>query len=253
MKRFAFDFKNRPTMGILGFGSFGRFLTPYLMPYFNITVYDREPAAKKAAENMHIYHGTLQEAINCQIIVIAVPVQYLESLLTEIYQDINPQALVLDVSSVKVEPLRMMSRYLPSGNSIIGTHPLFGPQSGKKGIDGLSIVLCPVHTKDINKLKYFLSKFLDLKLLIRTPEVHDEQMAYVQALTHFIGRAINQMDIPGLELETPAYHYLIDIKKNLGQDSYDLFLTIENWNPYAKKIREHFIQELTKLNKALDN
>ena len=43
--------------------------------------------------------------------------------------------------------------------------------------------------------------------------VHDQQMAYVQALTHFIGRAVNDMDIPDVEQKTVAYQYLLDIKK----------------------------------------
>ena len=52
---------------------------------------------------------------------------------------------------------------------------------------------------------------LELNLLKRTPEVHDKQMAYVQALTHFIGRAINEIDIPDIEQKTPAYQFLLNI------------------------------------------
>jgi prephenate dehydrogenase len=77
------------------------------------------------------------------------------------------------------------------------------------------------------------------------------QMAYVQALTHFVGRAVNEMDIPDVEQKTPAYQYLLDIKRNLGQDSWDLFLTIENENPYAQKVRQDFLNELETLNKKL--
>jgi prephenate dehydrogenase len=92
-----------------------------------------------------------------------------------------------------------------------------------------------------------------LNVLERTPVTHDKQMAYVQALTHFIGRSINQMDIPDVEQKTPAYQYLLDIKRNLGQDSMDLFLTIEIENPFAKEVREHFLQELQVLNSYLEN
>src|SRR5690606_438425 len=102
-------------------------------------------------------------------------------------------------------------------------------------------------------LSRFFSQELKLNVLERTPVSHDQQMAYVQALTHFIGRAINQMDIPDVEQKTPAYQYLLDIKRNLGQDSMDLFLTIELENPYAKAVRDQFIDELQKLNDRLDN
>ena len=60
----------------------------------------------------------------------------------------------------------------------------------------------------------FFSQILKLNVLERSPELHDKQMAYVQALTHFVGRAVNNMDIPDVEQKTPAYQHLIDIKKN---------------------------------------
>ena len=146
-----------------------------------------------------------------------------------------------------------MLKHLPKNVEIIGTHPLFGPQSGKNGIAGLNLVICPVRTKRNGNLSRFFSRELKLNVLERTPLDHDKQMAYVQALTHFIGRAVNQMDIPDVEQKTPAYQYLLEIKRNLGQDSMDLFLTIENENPFAKDVRDRFIEELVKLNKTLDS
>jgi prephenate dehydrogenase len=128
---------------------------------------------------------------------------------------------------------------------------LFGPQSGKNGIAGLNLVVCPVRTTRYGNMMKFFSQILKLNVLERSPELHDKQMAYVQALTHFVGRAVNNMDIPDVEQKTPAYQHLIDIKRNLGQDSMDLFLTIENENPYAKDVREQFLKELHKLHDIL--
>ncbi|MBX9850316.1 MAG: prephenate dehydrogenase, partial [Cytophagaceae bacterium] len=183
---------------------------------------------------------------------LAIPVQYLEELLLEIKTFVKPKSVIFDLSSVKVKPIDLMLKHLPKDVEIIGTHPLFGPQSGKNGIAGLNIVICPVRTKKNGNLSRFFSEELKLNVLERTPENHDQQMAYVQALTHFIGRSINEMDIPDVEQKTPAYQYLLDIKRNLGRDSMDLFLTIELENPYAKEVRENFIKELTKLNDRLE-
>lgn len=146
-----------------------------------------------------------------------------------------------------------MLKHLPDHIEIIGTHPLFGPQSGKNGIKGLNMVVCPVRTKKTRSIIRFLGKILELNVLERTPVTHDKQMAYVQALTHFIGRSINEMDIPDVEQKTPAYQYLLDIKRNLGSDSMDLFLTIELENPYAKEVREQFMGALKNLNDRLEN
>lgn len=239
-------------LGFIGFGSFGQFIIPYLKPYFDITVYDKVDFSE-AAEKHGVKWGALKETAGKDFVALAIPVQFLEELLIEVKDYVKPKSLVFDLSSVKVKPIELMLKYLPDNVDIIGTHPLFGPQSGKNGIAGLNFVICPVRTKKNGNLSRFFSQELKLNVLERTPVSHDQQMAYVQALTHFIGRAINQMDIPDVEQKTPAYQYLLDIKRNLGQDSMDLFLTIELENPYAKAVRDQFIEELQKLNDRLDN
>jgi prephenate dehydrogenase len=237
-------------LGIIGFGNFTQFATPFIRPHCEITVYDKFPD-EEAIERLGVKQGTLQEVVSKEIILLAVPVQFLEEVLIEIKDIVNPSSVVMDVSSVKVKPLKLMVQYLPGTCQVIGLHPLFGPQSGKYGIEGLNIVVCPVRTTEEDNLIRYFSRTLKLNVLERTPEIHDRQMAYVQALTHFIGRAVNEMDIPDVEQKTPAYQYLLNIKRNLGQDSMDLFLTIEKENPFAKGVRAQFLKELNKLNRLL--
>ncbi|MBC7450323.1 MAG: prephenate dehydrogenase/arogenate dehydrogenase family protein [Cytophagales bacterium] len=240
------------TLGIIGFGGFGQFMVKYIQPHFSITVHDVMDLSSVAAEK-GLTWGSLKEAASKDIVVVAVPVQFLEPVLIEIRDFLKPGAIVADVSSVKVKPIELMLKYLPAHVEIIGTHPLFGPQSGKNGIKGLNVVVCPVRTKKARSIIRFLGTILELNVLERTPVTHDKQMAYVQALTHFIGRSINEMDIPDVEQKTPAYQYLLDIKRNLGSDSMDLFLTIELENPYAKEVREQFMGALKNLNDRLEN
>ncbi|MFL5727935.1 MAG: prephenate dehydrogenase/arogenate dehydrogenase family protein [Cytophagaceae bacterium] len=237
-------------LGFIGFGNFGRFIIPHLKPFFDITVCDSADFSKEA-KLAGVKWGTLAETASREYVALAVPVQFLENLLIQIKTMVKPKALVFDLSSVKMKPIELMQKHLPDYVEIVGTHPLFGPQSGKNGIAGLNLVVCPVRTTKGGNLTRFFSRELKLNVLERTPLHHDQQMAYVQALTHFIGRAVNQMDIPDVEQKTPAYQYLLEIKRNLGQDSMDLFLTIENENPFAKEVRDHFIQELIKLNNKL--
>ena len=54
--------------------------------------------------------------------------------------------IVVDVASVKVKPLDLMARILPSSIEVVGSHPMFGPQSGRDGIANLKVVLCPLRT-----------------------------------------------------------------------------------------------------------
>ncbi len=239
------------SLGWIGYGSFGKFFLPYLMPHFNISVYDIKEIGAEL-EGTNLFNASLEEISQTDIIILSVPVQFLDSILIQIAPLIKHKCLVMDVSSVKMKPISLMQKYLPEHCEIVGTHPLFGPQSGKNGIKSLNIVVCNVKTTQEEKINYFLGKILGLHILARTPEAHDKEMAYVQGLTHFIGRAINQMDIPDVEQKTPAYDYLLSIKKNLGKDSLDLFYTIEKENPFASEVTDHFMVELEKLKEFLN-
>lgn len=237
-------------LGLIGFGSFGQFITPFLKRYFKLSVYDFVNRSQEA-QDLGVDYLSLEEVCNKEYLIYCVPVQYLEQVLQQTASMIKPNAVCVDVSSVKVKPVELMKKYLPETVDIVGTHPLFGPQSGKNGINGLNIVLCPVRTNKVRNFERFFLYELHLNVLVRTPELHDKQMAYVQALTHFIGRAVNGMDIPDVEQKTPAYQYLLNIKKNLGADSMDLFQTIENENPYAKEVRDGFMDALKQIDDAL--
>ena len=238
-------------ISFIGFGNFGQFIVKYLTPFAQVFAHDSRDFSIEAIALGVSWLENIEDALNKQVVILCVPVQHMEVLLESIGPKVKAGTLVIDVASVKVKPVELMKKYLHEDVFIAAIHPLFGPQSGKHGVEGLNVVACEVRYDNFDKLVRFLSGKLKLNTLIRTPEVHDMQMAYVQALTHFIGRAVNEMDIPDVEQKTPAYQYLLDIKRNLGQDSWDLFLTIENENPYAEKVRFDFLKELDMLNAKL--
>jgi prephenate dehydrogenase len=237
-------------LGLIGFGDFGRFIVKHLKPFFNIVVYDSKDI-RTPAHKLGVKTCSLKEAASKPIVIIAVPVHYFQNVIEEIKGFVKPGALIIDVSSVKVKPVSIMKKYLPKNVDILGTHPLFGPQSGRNGIKGLKIFLCPVRSKKLGKIKEFLVSKLGLQVLIKTPEEHDKQMAYVQGLTHFIGRAVNELDIKDFDQKTTAYQHLLDIKEMLKYDSFDLFLTMEKENPYAKEARKKFIAKLNAIEKKI--
>ena len=156
--------QQKRALGFIGFGGFGKFIIPHLKPYFEITVYDKNDLSANARA-MGIHWGTLEEAASQEMVALAVPVQFLEDLLIEIKGFLRPKALVFDLSSVKIKPIELMQKHLPDYVDIIGTHPLFGPQSGKDGIEGLNIVVCPVRTKKNHSLIRFFSKELKLNVM----------------------------------------------------------------------------------------
>lgn len=234
-------------MSLIGFGTFGQFMAPHLTPHFEVFAWNRTDYSQVATK-LGVKWASIEQALQKEIIIIGTNINYFEIFLSENGAYFNPNALVIDVASVKIKPIELMLKHLPQTCEIIGTHPLFGPQSGKDGIKGLNFVLCPVRTVNESCIYEFLINKLQLNVLLRTPEEHDKQMAYVQALTHFIARAVANMDVPDSDQKTRAYERLLDIKGFLGGDSYDLFKSIENDNPFAETVRERFLSELNALN-----
>lgn len=238
----------KPTLSIIGFGAFGQFMAPHLTPHFQVFAWSRSNYQAEA-ENLYVNWCSIEEALQKQVIVLSTNISYFETLLKTYCKHINPQATVLDVASVKIKPIDLMLKYLPETCQIIGTHPLFGPQSGKNGIAGLNMVYCPVrvlpHTA--NCIKSFLADTLQLNVLERTPEQHDREMAYVQGLTHFVARALDKIDALDYPMKTKAYEHLLTVKNMLAGDSWDLFVSIENENPFAEKVRSDFMAKLNEL------
>jgi len=171
-------------MGVIGFGAFGRLMAEHLRHHFQLFVYD--PALLPGAAVMYGVTPTiLPVAAGCPIVVLATPVARLDETVGAIGPHLRPGAIVLDVGSVKVVPAEIMRLGLPEYVEIVATHPLFGPESARGGIKGLKIAVCPVRGTHGPRIAAFLRRALGLKVIMTTPEAHDQEVATVQGLTQY--------------------------------------------------------------------
>ncbi len=220
-------------LGLIGFGQFGRLAAGVLREHFELIVTDAAPAARVAAEELGVAFGTLPEAAACEVVVVAAPVAAMREVFAAMAPYMKPGALVADVGSVKMLPARWMSEILPAHADLVATHPLFGPQSARNGVAGLRLVVCPVRG----------GRRLGLTVTITTPEEHDREMAYVQALTHLIGRSLSRMGIPDEQLKTQSYQHLLDLCGLIGADTFELFTAIQTQNPFAAEVATAFVDQ----------
>jgi prephenate dehydrogenase len=139
-------------------------------------------------------------------------------------------------------PARWMSELLPAHADLVATHPLFGPQSARNGLAGLRFVVCPVRGRRHRQVAAF-GRRLGLKVTVTTPEEHDREMAYVQALTHLIGRSLVNMGIPDEQLKTQSYQHLLDLCGLIGADTFELFTAIQTQNPFAREVATAFVDQ----------
>jgi len=233
-------------IGIIGFGQFGQFMAQYLALFFDVSVYDaidRQIEAEQAGTKWRQFETTASR----EIVIFAVPLDSLETVLRRALPFLRKDALCLDVCSVKMKPLRLMREILPETVEIVGTHPLFGPQGGREGIAGMRVALCPLRTNKSEQIKRFLTDDLKLKVFEKSPEEHDREMAHVQALTHFVARALDELHVVDSELATVSYEELMRAARLVSEDSWELFKTIQNGNPFAETKRKTFIEKLIEI------
>lgn len=230
-----------PSIGLIGFGAFGQLIAHHLGAHFRLQVFDPAWPAHGQATASGVVLTSLEAAARCPVVILAMPVAALGEMVAAIGPHLRPGALVLDVCSVKVEPARIMHERLPKHVRIVGTHPLFGPQSARDGIRGQRVAVCPVREgRSARRVAAFLRARLGLQVFLTTPEEHDREAATVQGLTHLIARMLVQMEPLPTRMTTASFELLMRAVEMVRHDSSAVFLAIEQANPYAAPVRERF-------------
>ncbi|RYG60868.1 MAG: prephenate dehydrogenase [Alphaproteobacteria bacterium] len=233
-------------IGIVGFGQFGSLAATHLKAHCEVTVHDFSDK-RLEAETLGVTWGSLADACACEVVVLAVPAKVMREVLVQMAPLLRKRQVVVDVASVKTYPAQWMRELLPEHVELVATHPLFGPQSAKAGLAGLKLVVCPLRGNFHTTLEAFARDTLGLQVIVTTPEEHDREMAYVQALTHLIGRSLVNMNIPAEEMQTQSYRNLLGLCDLLRHDTWDLFVSLQTMNPFAEEITQRFRQEVNGL------
>lgn len=232
--------KAKCSVGVLGRGRFGSMAVEYLSRDRPVRWHDP-----------HIPGGsTLAETVAAQVVLLCIPIRSLPETCRQIAPLLRPGQLVIDTCSVKVRPLRCLVESLPPNVDIVGTHPLFGPDSGRNGIGGFKIAVCPVRGNRAPEVIAYL-RTLGLQVIETTAEQHDREMAETQALFHLISRAILNAGLGRRQLSTPGPERFFDLLDSLRNDSVELFLDLESQNPFTPGVRRRLIQALIDLDQEI--
>ena len=192
------------------------------------------------------------------ILVISVPIQFTSDVIHEVAPFMKSGSLMVDVTSVKEEPLKAMKEALPETVECIPTHPVFGPRTTR--LDNQVIVLTAEKKgKWYNKVyDYLASK--NMRIIETTAQKHDFMMSIVQVLTHFsfisTASAIEKLKVDLTEsedYESPIYNLMIDmIARIVAQNPY-LTYNIQSMNNNGPKIRNTFAEAVIELRDVINN
>ncbi|GAB4184104.1 MAG: prephenate dehydrogenase/arogenate dehydrogenase family protein [Calditrichia bacterium] len=240
------------TFSVIGFGRFGKLWATHLSRVNRIYIHTRNMETE-LINNDNFYFVPLKKALQSDFIFLTIPINQMESFLKNYGNMIKPGAVLIDCASVKVKLIDWAMRYLHNGVEYIATHPLFGPDSAAQSLKNHKIVVIPVRVSygNLNLFKQILTRQFRLHVLRMSAEEHDRMMAYNLSLVHLIGRSLHNMKIENLSLKMNNLDGLLKISTIAGNDTEELFIDMNKFNPYAEEVRNKFFNHLQQLLKYL--
>ena len=178
-----------------------------------------------------------------RVIFVAVPIPAMEGVMKEIGPLTRPDGVVIDLCSVKEEPIRSMLDHCRG--EVIGAHPLFGP--GLERLEGQTFFVCPARSRAwLGWLRDFLEG-QGLRVVEIEPEAHDRLMAVVQVLRHLLvftfGQSLLNLDFdPGAQGNHlgPWFNQLVAQAMNQTAQGGELFVDLARYNPAAHEVCQAF-------------
>jgi prephenate dehydrogenase len=200
----------------------------------------------------------MAEVERSDIVLVSVLIEKTVEMIRQVAPHMHPGSLIMDVTSIKSEPVKAMTAYTPKGVEVLGTHPMFGPTM--PNLRGQTIILTPADGRTGNWLSVMQSLFQSdgAHVEILDAEEHDQIMAVVQALTHFayigIGSALHALDFDvqrSRRFMSPVYEIMIDFVGRILDQDPELYASIQK-NPKAVAVRQTFIAECMRLSEKAD-
>lgn len=238
-------------VGVYGLGRFGAFWARELARYHTVKVYNRSDRPLPEG----VVSCSLEEVCLTETLFLCTAINSLPDVLKQIAPLLGPGTLVADTCSVKVYPSQWMKEILPPEVPLLATHPMFGPDSGKNGTAGLPLVLHPLrHSQEqAAHWKKLFETQMGLQVLEMTPEAHDKTAAYTQGITHLIGRVLGELHLESHPMATKGYRSLLEIVQQTCNDPYQLFLDMQNFNPYTREMRLQVRDSFTRIQSTLED
>jgi chorismate mutase/prephenate dehydrogenase len=177
------------------------------------------------------------------VVIVSVPIAVTESVIRQLGPLVRPDALLMDVTSIKAAPLQAMLESTRA--SVLGAHPMFGP--GSASLSGQRVVLCRGRGDAWHDWLASSLRARGLVITEASAEEHDRAMSLVQVLTHFqtqvFGLALARTGIPlesSRRFTSPAYLMELYVAARHFAQASDLYGPIEMRNPATAEVTAQF-------------
>lgn len=174
----------------------------------------------------------------CGLVLLCVPVPALDFVLDAVIPHLAPHAILADVCSVKVQPMRRMLRAW--SGPVVGTHPLFGPVI-PEGFEP-RVAVTPAEDVDPAPVVELLTD-MGFVPFLTTAEEHDRAAAFVQGLNFIttVAQLAVMRQVEGIEnFLTPSFQRRLDAAHKMLTEDTNLFETISESNPHLQETVRQF-------------
>ncbi|MBU4481116.1 prephenate dehydrogenase/arogenate dehydrogenase family protein [Patescibacteria group bacterium] len=200
---------------------------------------------------VNLAKDNIEAVKSANFILISVLLKDFGNAILEIASHLRKEQIVMDISSLKEKPVQIMHRFLKK-NLILGTHPLFGPAAEIRA-ESQNFFLTPTNRKEKILAKDF-GNWLRKKgfnVTEMSPKKHDQLMAVVLGIPHFIGLAagstLANLNVRKLKkLAGPSFKKLFALVQNVAFSSPEFYSELHLNLPKINEIESIFERE-TKL------
>ena len=227
---------------IFGMGGMGRLFHRFFSERgYYVRGYDIQPEKSQVS---------LDKIPEFDVIFLCTPMNRLQDAidtLREVFRNSDARPLLVDISSIKKDSVPLL---MASGFQFLSIHPMFGPDADL----GMSYIAI-VRKSGREEERAILQEFERAGAILRetTPEKHDEVVAGIQGLTHFILMAFSSF-LAGrkddIEFTTPVASLMIKLASRVLHQDWRLYFDIQK---NAAETRREFLRGLEDFEKLMDD
>ncbi|MEM2103330.1 MAG: prephenate dehydrogenase/arogenate dehydrogenase family protein [Candidatus Bathyarchaeia archaeon] len=241
-------------IAIIGLGKMGEWFTRFFLNEgIEVVVSDKdEEKLQKVKKELDVETlDNVKSVQNVNRVFICVPIENFEEVVAEIHPYIRRGQEVMEICSVKEQPVDIMHKYIKN-SVVLGVHPMFGP--GVKNIQNQKFILTPTSLEE-KKLAETFGGWLrerGAKVFFMSPKEHDELMSIVLGLPYFLSLAFCDALIShkrfsdAKKVSGVSFKILLTLAEAIASERAEFSASLQTSLPQVDKIEELF------LNKAAD-
>jgi prephenate dehydrogenase len=236
---------------ILGVGKMGVWFARFCMENGEEVIISDRKEEKLARIGKEIgvetddFVGAVKKADN---VIICVSIESFEEVVKKIAPSVREGQTVVDICSIKEQPVRIMHQYLRKA-LVLGTHPVFGP--GSRSIKNKAYILTPTNAEEeefAGKYKKWLEK-VGARVFTMSPRKHDELMSVVLGFPHFLGLVacdtlLEQICYPeSKKVAGTTYQMLFTLAEATAMENPELFSSLQFSLPEMQNLEKLLIEK----------